>query len=98
MHHTPSYAMDDAIQLLRTQQEEKEHEYPDSVFTSCFYTAIWIVRTMKRPCTNLHPASQSQVFLGNSPRDCTVYSHLQPSQVLRRNKDAKGQSAMLSAC
>lgn len=36
-HYTPSYVMDDAIKMIRTEQEQKEHPYPRNLFTSCFY-------------------------------------------------------------
>ncbi len=36
-HYTPSYVMDDAIKIIRTESEQKEHPYPKNLFTSCFY-------------------------------------------------------------
>ena len=35
--YAPAYVHDDAIQALRTQEELKEHPYPENIFTSCFY-------------------------------------------------------------
>lgn len=35
--YTPSYVMDDAIQVLRTEQELQNSPYPANVFTSCYY-------------------------------------------------------------
>jgi hypothetical protein len=36
--YTPSYVMNDAIDLLRTQEEEKKfYPYPDNLHTACFF-------------------------------------------------------------
>jgi hypothetical protein len=35
--YTPSYVMDDAVKVLRTEKELLVAPYPDNVFTSCYY-------------------------------------------------------------
>jgi hypothetical protein len=35
--YTPSYVMDDAVKVLRTEKELQVAPYPDNVFTSCYY-------------------------------------------------------------
>jgi hypothetical protein len=94
MHYTPSYVMDDAIQLLRTQQEQKEHEYPDSAFTSCFYR--YSDRTDDEKALQQQPSSASSKavtsFSWKFTKRLYDLKHLRPCQVLRRNEDAKGRS------
>jgi hypothetical protein len=84
--------MDDAIRLLRTEKEQKEHPYPDNVLTSCFYRYSDRSRDEK----TLHqPESSNAVtsFQWKFTRGLYDLKHLRPCQVLRRNEDAKGRSA-----
>jgi hypothetical protein len=92
MHYSPSYVMDDAIRLLRTQKEQKEHPYPQNVDTSCFYR----YSDRKEDEKQLHQPESSksvQGFRWKLSKGLYDLKHLRPCQVLRRNEDAKGRSA-----
>eukprot|EP00934_Nitzschia_sp_Nitz4_P009223 Nitzschia sp. Nitz4//scaffold137_size62074//23553//25160//NITZ4_006414-RA/size62074-processed-gene-0.85-mRNA-1//-1//CDS//3329535697//9213//frame0 len=89
--YSPSYVMDDAVKMLRTQQEQKGHPYPNNVFTSCFY------RYSDRDASeqSLPASTKSDTitsFRWKSTRGIYDLKNLRPCEVLRRNEDAKGRS------
>ena len=96
-HYTPSYVMDDAIRLLRTQKEQKEHPYPKNLITSCFYR----YSDRKNDDQIASPSSIStedkdnkiQGFRWKLTKGLFDLEHLRPCQVLRRSEDSKGRSA-----
>lgn len=91
-HYTPSYVMDDAIQMLRTQQEQKDHDYPDNVFTSCFYR--YSDRDEKEKAeAQLISADKISSFKWKLTKGLYDLKNLRPCQVLRRIDDNKGRSA-----
>ena len=92
LHYTPSYVMDDAIQMLRTQQEQKGHEYPYNLFTSCFY------RFSDRDESEKAQVQSTSVdkltsFKWKLTKGLYDLKNLRPCQVLRRIEDKKGRSA-----
>lgn len=91
-HYTPSYVMDDAIRLLRTQQEQKEHEYPDNVFTSCFYRYSDREESEKALSQSIS-ADKVNSFQWKMTKGLYDLKNLRPCQVLRRAEDNKGRSA-----
>lgn len=93
-HYTPSYVMDDAIRMLRTEQEQKEHPYPDNVFTSCFYR--YSDRTDEErgiaQKTNQKDSSNLNSFRWELTKGLYDLRNLRPCTVLKRLEDAKGRS------
>lgn len=92
MHYTPSYVMDDAIRLLRTQQEQKDHEYPSNVFTSCFYKYSDRDASEKSLSQSIS-ADKVTSFQWKLSKGLYDLKNLRPCQVLRRVEDKKGRSA-----
>jgi SET domain len=94
-HYTPSYVMDDAIRMLRTEQEQKEHPYPSNVFTSCFYR--YSDRTeeerTKAEQTNQKDSSSLNSFRWQLTKGLYDLRNLRPCNVLKRLEDSKGRSA-----
>jgi hypothetical protein len=94
-HYTPSYVMDDAIRMLRTEQEEKEHPYPKNVFTSCFYR--YSDRTEKERSvaqqSNRKDSSSLNSYRWELTKGLYDLRNLRPCKVLKRLEDAKGRSA-----
>lgn len=92
MHYSPSYVMDDAIRLLRTQQEQKDHEYPSNVFTSCFYR-FSDRETSERALSQSVSADKVTSFRWKLTKGLYDLKNLRPCEVLRRVEDNKGRSA-----
>lgn len=91
LHYTPSYVMDDAIQMLRTQQEQKGHEYPVNVFTSCFYRYSDRDESEKAEAQSIS-ADKLISFKWKLTKGLYDLKNLRPCQVLRRIEDKKGRS------
>lgn len=91
-HYTPSYVMDDAIRLLRTQQEQKDHEYPDNLFTSCFYKYSDRDESDKA-MEQFESADKVTGFQWKFTKGLYELKNLRPCEVLRRAEDSKGRSA-----
>jgi hypothetical protein len=94
-HYTPSYVMDDAIRLLRTEQEQKEHPYPKNVFTSCFYRYSDRTEEDKTIATtsNTKDSSKLSSFRWHLTKGLYDLKNLRPCTVLKRLEDSKGRSA-----
>ena len=92
LHYTPSYVMDDAIQMLRTQQEQKGHEYPNNLFTSCFYRFSDRDESEKAQAQSIS-ADKLTSFKWKLTKGLYDLKNLRPCQVLRRIEDKKGRSA-----
>jgi SET domain len=96
-HYSPSYVMDDAIRLLRTEQEQKEHPYPDNLFTSCFYRygdrSIDELEAAKT--SNTKESSSLTSYRWHLTKGLYDMKNLRPCQVLKRVEDSKkmGRSA-----
>ncbi|KAG7347903.1 SET methyltransferase domain containing protein [Nitzschia inconspicua] len=94
-HYTPSYVMDDAIRMLRTEQEQKEHPYPNNVFTSCFYRysdRTEEERTIAKQMNQKDSASLNS-FRWKLTKGLYDLKNLRPCSVLKRLEDSKGRSA-----
>jgi hypothetical protein len=90
--YTPSYVMDDAIRLLRNQQEQKDHEYPSNVFTSCFYRYSDRDESEKSLSQSIK-ADKVNSFPWKMTKGLYELKHLRPCEVLRRAEDQQGRSA-----
>lgn len=89
--YAPSYVMNDAIQVLRTEKELKSHPYPPNVYTSCYYR-------YDPPAAEEDSATPSQQKTSNNHADTTtgvrwvmqrgVFSprNLRPCRVLQRHE------------
>lgn len=90
-HYSPSYVMDDAIRLLRTEQEQKEHPYRDNLFTSCFYR--YSDRTIEdretAKASNNEGSSALTSFRWRLTKGLYDMKNLRPCQVLKRVEDSK---------
>ena len=88
-HYTPSYVMDDAIRMMRTEQEQKEHPYPDNVFTSCFYR--YSDRSEEEQTTGQTQNSKSKdsltSFRWHLTKGLFDLKNMRPCQVLKRMED-----------
>jgi hypothetical protein len=91
-HYTPSYVMDDAIKLLRNQQEQKDHEYPKNLFTSCFYRFSDRDESEKALSHSVK-ADKVNSFQWKMTKGLYDLKHLRPCEVLKRNEDKQGRSA-----
>ena len=103
MMYTPSYVMDDAVRLLRTQQEQKTNPYPPNVETSCFYRYAdrnepsevgheTTTTTTTVSSSNKNTNKSVQGFRWKLTKGLFDLKNLRPCQVLRRNEDSKGRS------
>jgi hypothetical protein len=95
-HYSPSYVMDDAIRLLRTEQEQKDYPYPDNVFTSCFYRYSDRSEDDREIARsgNTKDSSSLTSFRWHLTRGLYDLKNLRPCQVLKRLEDSKsGRSA-----
>jgi hypothetical protein len=91
-HYTPSYVIDDAIKMMRTQQEQKGHEYPSNVFTSCFYRFSDRDESEKAEARSIS-ADKLTSFKWKLTKGLYDLKNLRPCHVLRRIEDKKGRSA-----
>jgi len=91
-HYTPSYVMDDAIRMMRTEKEQKSHPYPDNLFTSCFYR--YSDRSEKeRAGQNSIKKDSITSFRWKLTKGIYDLKNLRPCQVLKRMEDSSGRSA-----
>jgi hypothetical protein len=89
-HYIPSYVVDDATRLLRTEAEQKEHPYQDNVFTSCFYR--YSDRTSEEKQQQISKNDAITTFRWNLFKGLYDLKNLRPCQVVRRNEDQKGRT------
>mmetsp|Transcript_8838 Transcript_8838/g.21598 ORF Transcript_8838/g.21598 Transcript_8838/m.21598 type:complete len:581 (-) Transcript_8838:148-1890(-) len=91
-HYTPSYVMDDAIQMVRTEQEQKDHPYPDNIFTSCFYR--YCDRTEEdRAMAKKDQGKDSLIsFRWHLTKGLYDMKNLRPCRILKRIEDKSGRS------
>lgn len=91
-HYTPSYVMDDAIKLMRTEQEQKVHPYPDNLFTSCFYR--YSDRSEEERVTAKSDQSKDSItsFRWHLTKGLYELKNLRPCRVLKRMEDKSGRS------
>jgi len=92
-HYTPSYVMDDAIRMMRTEQEQKEHPYPDNLFTSCFYR--YSDRSEEERATGQNSKKKDSItsFRWHLTKGLYDLKNFRPCQVLKRMEDNSGRSA-----
>jgi hypothetical protein len=93
-HYTPSYVLDDAIRMLRTEQEQKEYPYPSNVFTSCFYrySDRTVDERARAKRTNKRDSSTLTSYRWQLTKGLYDLKNLRPCSVLKRLEDAKGRS------
>eukprot|EP00957_Ditylum_brightwellii_P036722 2781209-Ditylum_brightwellii.AAC.1 len=86
--YTPSYVMDDVVTLLRTEEEQRSHPYPDNIITSCFYR----YSEGKEEAQNIGGSNQNPskretaVVLWKMTRGLFELNNLRPCQVIKREK------------
>jgi len=86
--YTPSYVMDDVVTLLRTEEEQRSHPYPDNIITSCFYR----YSEGKEEAQNIGGSNQNPskretaVVPWKMTRGLFELNNLRPCQVIRREK------------
>jgi hypothetical protein len=92
-HYTPSYVMDDAIQMMRTEQEQKEHPYPDSIFTSCFYRYSDRSEEERNTAKNDQRKDSLTSFRWHLTKGLYDLNNLRPCRVLKRMEGKSGRSS-----
>ena len=92
---TSSYVMDDAIALIRTEKEQREHPYPDHLTTSCYYyyegddssrTTSSSSRT-KMEGNRQNKEITTTTIKWKMTRQTFQYSNLRPCTILKRNPE-----------
>lgn len=83
-HYTPSYVMDDAIKLIRTEQEQKDHPYPDNLFTSCFYRYSDRSEEERTTAKNSRRKDSITSFRWHLTKGLYDLKNLRPCRVLKR--------------
>jgi len=91
-HYTPSYVMDDAVKIMRTEQEQKEHPYASNLFTSCFYR--YSDRTEEERITAVNNKNKDSLtsFRWRLTKGLYDLKNLRPCRVLKRMEDKSGRS------
>ena len=91
-HYTPSYVMDDAIKMIRTEQEQKDHPYPENIFTSCFYR--YSDRSEEERNTAKKERSNDSLtsFKWKLTKGLYDLKNLRPCRLLKRMEDKSGRS------
>lgn len=83
-NYTPSYVMDDAIKVLRTEKELQSAPYPENVFTSCYYR----YSDNKDEAERHYDADDSSVtiFRWKQTRGLFQPQNLRPCKVMERDE------------
>lgn len=80
-NYAPSYVLNDAIQVLRTEEELKDYPYPPNVYTACYYIYREQDDTANRNSNTATTAVRWVMQRGMfEPR------HLRPCRVLQRHE------------
>jgi hypothetical protein len=89
-HYIPSYVMDDASRMIRTEKEQKEYPYPDNVQMSCFYRYS---DRNEREKSTVQSESVDAVYTyrWSLTKGLFDLQNIRPCSVLRRNEDPKGR-------
>ena len=87
--YAPAYVHDDAIQALRTQEELRQHPYPENIFTSCFveYNATEQQQAQQQQQSTSQPKDGKQHVVTvkwQATRGIYQLHNLRPCLVLRR--------------
>jgi len=95
---TSSYVMDDAIALIRTEKEQREHPYPDHLTTSCYY--YYEGDDSSRTSSSSSSSSRTKMEGNSQNKEITTttikwkmtrqtfqYSNLRPCTILKRNPE-----------
>jgi hypothetical protein len=91
-HYTPSYVMDDAIKMIRTEQEQKEHPYPNNIFTSCFYRYSDRSEEERVAAQNDQSKDSITSFRWHLTKGLYDLKNIRPCRVLKRTEDKSGRS------
>lgn len=91
-HYTPSYVMDDAIRMIRTEQEQKDHPYPDNLFTSCFYRYSDRSKEERAVAKNEQDKDSLTSFRWHLTKGLYDLKNIRPCRVLKRIEEKSGRS------
>jgi len=91
-HYIPSYVMDDAIKIIRSESEQKEHPYPKNLFTSCFYRYSDRTEEERDTAKSEHKKDSLTSFRWHLTKGLYDLKNLRPCQILKRIEDKSGHS------
>uniref|UniRef100_A0A7S4AA84 SET domain-containing protein n=1 Tax=Pseudo-nitzschia australis TaxID=44445 RepID=A0A7S4AA84_9STRA len=92
-HYTPSYVMDDTVKMIRTEQEQKDHPYPNDLLTTCFYRYSDRSEEERIAAENNENKDSLTSFRWRLTKGLYDLKNLRPCRVLKRTEDKSGRSA-----